>query len=251
MANAALRFGNIENPTARTYEMAKYAKQSGFDLQDQGVQQLLQMEPQQLIKASQAIAQHTAKNSPAYIQAIEQANIQRDSHLRGISAQNQTQLELEDKRIEAGKYASKRAILSLEQQIDSARSARERHQKLIDAATIARQNKDEDAYQNYMARAEAVRPQAEAEIKAATPGGVDVGAVTNLPTTAGPQIAPPGTPTPQPAAPQAPNAATAPVADPKVMNAAKQAFGSYEPDKYEYGINPATGKFARRPKKVK
>jgi len=29
---------------------------------------------------------------------------------------------------------------------------------------------------------------------------------------------------------------------------AMTAFGSYEPDKYEYGINPATGKFARRPK---
>jgi hypothetical protein len=26
------------------------------------------------------------------------------------------------------------------------------------------------------------------------------------------------------------------------------AFGTYEPDKYEYGVNPATGKFARRPK---
>jgi len=29
---------------------------------------------------------------------------------------------------------------------------------------------------------------------------------------------------------------------------ATAAFGSYEPDKYEYGINPSTGKFARRPK---
>lgn len=27
---------------------------------------------------------------------------------------------------------------------------------------------------------------------------------------------------------------------------AEKAFGSYEPDKYEYGINPATGRFARR-----
>jgi hypothetical protein len=29
---------------------------------------------------------------------------------------------------------------------------------------------------------------------------------------------------------------------------AKSAFGFYEPNKYEYGINPATGKFARTPK---
>jgi len=29
---------------------------------------------------------------------------------------------------------------------------------------------------------------------------------------------------------------------------ALERFGSYEPDKYEYGTNPATGKFARKPK---
>jgi len=35
---------------------------------------------------------------------------------------------------------------------------------------------------------------------------------------------------------------------PDVKGQATTAFGSYEPEKYEYGINPATGKFARRPK---
>jgi len=33
-----------------------------------------------------------------------------------------------------------------------------------------------------------------------------------------------------------------------VEASAKSAFGAYEPDKYEYGINPKTGKFARKPK---
>jgi hypothetical protein len=33
-----------------------------------------------------------------------------------------------------------------------------------------------------------------------------------------------------------------------VENQARASFGSYEPDKYEYGVNPATGKFARRRK---
>lgn len=33
-----------------------------------------------------------------------------------------------------------------------------------------------------------------------------------------------------------------------VENQARASFGSYEPDKYEYGVNPATGKFARRKK---
>jgi hypothetical protein len=52
-----------------------------------------------------------------------------------------------------------------------------------------------------------------------------------------------------PMAPQQPQApAASPMAGDAVKTAATQAFGSYEPDKYEYGINPATGNFGRRPK---
>jgi hypothetical protein len=36
---------------------------------------------------------------------------------------------------------------------------------------------------------------------------------------------------------------------PNIQEAVKKAGWSYEPDKYEYGINPKTGMFARRPKK--
>jgi hypothetical protein len=34
----------------------------------------------------------------------------------------------------------------------------------------------------------------------------------------------------------------------QIQEQAIQAWGKYEPNKYEYGINPQTGKFARRPK---
>jgi hypothetical protein len=37
---------------------------------------------------------------------------------------------------------------------------------------------------------------------------------------------------------------------PPVHVQAQQAFGAYEPDKYDYGINPKTGKFARKPKRT-
>lgn len=48
---------------------------------------------------------------------------------------------------------------------------------------------------------------------------------------------------PAPAAPAAPAAGSQ-----NIEAQARAAFGSYEPDKYEYGVNPATGKFARRKK---
>lgn len=39
-----------------------------------------------------------------------------------------------------------------------------------------------------------------------------------------------------------------PLSTDAVEAAAKNTFGAYEPDKYEYGVNPQTGNFARRPK---
>lgn len=53
---------------------------------------------------------------------------------------------------------------------------------------------------------------------------------------------------PVPGNPGAPAAPTGAATGPAAEQAAKAAFGSYEPDKYEYGINPATGNFGRRPK---
>lgn len=44
-------------------------------------------------------------------------------------------------------------------------------------------------------------------------------------------------------------APSAPVTNaPATKDLATSSFGSYEPDKYDYGVNPSTGKFARRPK---
>ncbi len=58
-----------------------------------------------------------------------------------------------------------------------------------------------------------------------------------------------GQPSPQGGPQQAPalaNQPTQPLQGNAVQSAAVSAFGKYEPDKYEYGINPATGNFGRR-----
>jgi hypothetical protein len=52
---------------------------------------------------------------------------------------------------------------------------------------------------------------------------------------------------PAAAAPAAAGGGNTPVPS-AIKTQATTAFGAYEPDKWEYGINPATGKFARRPK---
>ena len=137
--------------------------------------------PQLLNQYSASLGKQAALQSADYHKSMDQTRLQ-----------GANQMALEKERINAGKYNKNKAALSADQAIDMAKSARERHQKLIDAATIAKQNGDQEGYDRYIARAEAIRPQAEAEIKAQAPGGVNVGAVANLPTNAGPQIAPPG-----------------------------------------------------------
>ena len=59
--------------------------------------------------------------------------------------------------------------------------------------------------------------------------------------------APAAAPAPAAPAPAAPAAPAAPVSS-EDQQKAVEAFGSYEPNVYEYGINPATGKFARKRK---
>lgn len=146
--------------------------------------------------------------------------------LRGKNA-----LDLANVNNAAGRYnRSSKAVLSLDQAIDNAKSARERHQKLLDAATLAKQNGDEESYSNYMQRAEIVRPQAEAEIsnlqpKPGTPELNKLGIQTN------PSLS---------IAPKAGNQG------PDIKELVQKAGGQYEPDKYEYRV--VDGKVQRRAK---
>lgn len=110
--------------------------------------------------------------------------------------------------INAGKYDRNRA-LSFEDAFRKMKKAHERHQALIDEAQVARLGGDFAKYTEYMQRAEALRPQAIAELDAlrrGQEGNVDLGRMTDLPTRTAPGIAPPAAPA-APAAAQKPSAA--------------------------------------------
>jgi hypothetical protein len=70
------------------------------------------------------------------------------------------------------------------------KTARDRHAALIAEAT--RLGTDSPDAQVMLRMAEAIRPQAEAEIASAKPGGIDASQVANLPAVPSPQIAPRG-----------------------------------------------------------
>lgn len=228
-AGAAAEVANAP-PPMRLGVLNKYFKDAGAP--EAYIQKLMEKAtaagdklPEMLEGYNASLGKQAALGSADFHKMREQVRLQSDS-----------QMALEEKRIAAGKYNKGKAALSMDQAIDNAKSARERHQKLIDAATIAKQNGDQEGYERYSARAEAVRPQAEAEIKSQAPGGVNVGQVANLPTNAGPQIAPPGAAAP-----------AQPAAGGDIAAQVKQAFGSYEPDKYMYRMGP-NGKLQRKAK---
>jgi hypothetical protein len=147
--------------------------------------------------------------------------------------------DLVQKQSEAGKF-SRGITKTLEDQINAAKSARERHQRLIDAATVARQAGNMDAAEAYLYRAEQIRPQAEAEIATPKPGGVAVDSVApGLRTNPPPQIAPTGS-----------NRVREVVRNAAGLPTKEQVESTkypYEPDKYEYRFN-AAGEVQRRPK---
>jgi hypothetical protein len=150
----------------------------------------------------------------------------RQEGLERIRGKNQK--ELMQMQIDAGRFKKGGGnIKTAEQALANAKSARERHQMLIDLATVAQQDGNDQLYESYMARAEAVRPQAEAEIKNLSPRPGDPALdKLNIPTNPNLTITPPGK---ERATEQTQ------LGSPETY---KKAFGTYEPNKYEYRMGP-------------
>lgn len=137
---------------------------------------------------------------------MEQAKHEHAMEIARIQAASREKVE--SMGINAGKYDRNRA-LSFEDAFRKMKKAHERHQALIDEAQVARLGGDFAKYTEYMQRAEALRPQAIAELDAlrrGQEGNVDIGRMTDLPTRTAPGIAPPAVPV-APAPAQKPSAA--------------------------------------------
>lgn len=193
------------------------------ELFDKGQEMAYSLDPKMRMQGQQIMSMHKDMVKEREKQAAETARQLATTREAG----SQARLTQQDA-IDAGKFKKgNKLILTLDQAIDNSKSAKERHQKLIDAATQAEQEGEPDAAARYRARAEAIRPQAEAELLATPkPGTADLGA---LGVQANPNV----------------NIAPTGKVDTSMF---KAAFGGYEPDKYEYRINPETGKPQRKAK---
>lgn len=122
---------------------------------------------------------------------VEKARDQRD-RLAQVGAQGANAKELMQMQIDAGRFKkSDKFGASFEQKLMTFKKAHEQHQALVQAAMMARQEGNEPLAETYEARALAIRPQAEQELRMiAQPGQLDVPAVANLPATPQGSIAP-------------------------------------------------------------
>jgi hypothetical protein len=181
---------NAEGPGGAKLAVADFLKQHNIPLDHPGAQMTLNMSPQQMMQYGETMMKH----SEDYLKSIDTEKLRADSHLKGVGMQVQGQKDVEQMRIDAGKY--KKADKSrFENYFSTLKTSRDKHAALVDEATKARLGGDMSTAANFMARAEALRPQAEAEISAINPkpGTVDlskIGGDNTIPTNAKPSIAP-------------------------------------------------------------
>lgn len=155
------------------------AAQADFDKFELDVYSGLKSPDQQVRKAAQAMVPMLKFAQQERIKTNEQLRVQGSANAAAKSMQEarfKQEKELEDARIAAGKYNNKNSVKTIEQTIAGAKTAAQRHQALIDAAKIAEQSGNDPLAESYRARAEEIRPQAEAELRMLQkPGEVDLG----------------------------------------------------------------------------
>lgn len=109
-----------------------------------------------------------------------------------IRLQGAQQQELMRMQIDAGRFKkTDKSGFSFEQSLSKFKKAHEQHQALVQQALMARREGNEPLAESYEARAEAIRPQAEAELRMLQqPGQVDLAATGGIAVTPQGSIAP-------------------------------------------------------------
>lgn len=137
--------------------------------------------PAIMAKANAWINQQDEK----YQQAEMVAKMQKDSHLAGISMQNKTQKDLEQMRIDAGKYDKKGSLsIAVDDRLYKAKTPIEKAEILESAYHAAQDNGDNESAAKYAVRALEARKRAaeDAQNRGLGKPAADLGALGITPT---------------------------------------------------------------------
>lgn len=168
-------------PLARSIFIGNQIMQVAPNLPDDQVQTMMQLSPEQLTEVGKRIS----LADPKHQQEIDKQGMVEKGLNDRSAATNQTQKEVAEIYASARKKAAENFWVSFR----SLKGAKNQHAALIAEATRIK-DADPDQANQYLAMADALRPQAEAEIASMKPGQLDTPAMTGLPATQGPSIAP-------------------------------------------------------------
>jgi hypothetical protein len=181
---------DVQTKAKLTDIYAKMSKEELQQLDDHMNKGLMSPDPE-VQKIAQAALEHTAP----FRKVRYDADIKQERDIALAKLKHTQDMARDKQNIDAGRWKRAGKVQSIEMTIATAKSARERHQALIDAATIATQDGDEALAESYNARAAAIRPQAEAEIAnlQPRPGSPSLPALAGIPVNPNISVAPPGT----------------------------------------------------------
>lgn len=182
LAGMAGNLGQIlkgQDPRFHEDTRRRFLEANGIDPNSSGGKEALTASPDQLISTANKITDMGKQMR----QAIAVADIQANSHTAGIAMQGKNAKEIEQMRIDAGKYDKSKVGTTVEMALLKADTPTKKAEILEQAYAIASEAGDEESATKYAKRAvEARQRKAEDERnKGIAKPGIDTAAVANLP----------------------------------------------------------------------
>jgi hypothetical protein len=154
-----------EPPLRRHARLEQIFNQAGLPLDDTDRQAFYNMQPDELVKNIKAKHEFNVKNSPDFMKAMAQEEFRKTSHLEGIRLTGNTQRELEQLRIDAGKYNKNKVATDVGSMLLKANNPTQKAEILESAYYVALDNDDTESASKYLARAKEARQRAAEDAK--------------------------------------------------------------------------------------
>jgi hypothetical protein len=139
--------------------------QAGLPLDDTDRQAFYNMQPDELVKNIKAKHEFNVKNSPDFMKAMAQEELRKTSHLEGIRLTGNTQRDLEQMRIDSGKYNKNKVATDVGSMLLKANNPTQKAEILESAYYVALDNDDTESASKYLARAKEARQRAAEDAK--------------------------------------------------------------------------------------
>lgn len=147
-------------PLQRHARLEEIFTKAGIPLDQADRAAFYNMKPDELVKNIKERHEWNVKNAPDFMKAMAQEEARAKSHIGGIKLQVQSQKDLEQMRIDAGKYNKNKVATDVNSALLKVRTAQQAAEILESAYYVAEAAGDTDMAQQYKTRAAQARQRA-------------------------------------------------------------------------------------------